>query len=252
MLRGAIDRQGHVYEEGVWLYAALTGDPWLRQVAENVSMNQARKLTPNFNFTIERSGGWPLINMCAAYQFSGNPYYLNAARLMVERCLDRQDPETGGWLHTPPTGETDGVAVRGGKAFAVGILTHGLLRYLDVEPRERPDVRHMLVRGADWLMDESWNPGKGFVYITNAPRYEDTGMRGIVSMLNAEVVAFAREETGDDRYLDFWKAMMTDIWSSPHNGIGKGFSQATRQSVFGLDRVIPFGITSAEGLGASE
>lgn len=247
MLRGAVDRQGHIYEQGVWLYAALTGDPWLRDVAEAVSDNQAEKLTPNFNFTIERSGGWPLINAAYAYHFSGAPYYLNAARIMVERCFERQDPETGGWLHTPPRGETDNVAVRGGKAFAVGILTDGLLRYLDVEPEPRPDVRHMLVRGADWLMNEAWNPGKGFVYITNAPRYADTGRRDIMSALNAEVIAFAYEETGEKKYLDFWRTMMRDLWAEPSNGMGKAFTQYTRQTIFGLDRVLPAGVASSAG-----
>ena len=238
MLGGAMDRQGHVFEQGIWLYAALTGDPWLRDVAEAVCDNQAEKLTPNFNFTIERSGGWPLINASNAYHFSGNPHYLNAARLMIERCLERQDDATGGWLHTPPIGETDNVPVLGGKAFAVGILSHGILRYLDVEPEPRPDVQHMLVRGADWLMNEAWNPGKGFVYITNCPKYADTGRRGMTCALNAEVIAFAYEMTGDQKYLDFWQDMMRDLWASPNNGMGKGFTQATRQSVFGLERAM--------------
>lgn len=248
MLRGAMDRQGHIFEQGVWLYAALTGDPWLRDVAERVCDNQASQLTPDFDFGIERSGGWPLINASNAYLFSGNPYYLNAARIMVERCLMRQDPDSGGWLHTPPKGETDNVPVLGGKAFAVGILTHGLLRYVDVEPMERPEVNHMLVRGADWLMKESWEPGNGFVYITNAPKYRGKGTRGMTCALNAEAVAFAYEETGDAVYLDFWREMMNNQWQSTVRGMGKSFTQATRQSVFGLDRVIPYGITSSVDL----
>ncbi len=244
-MNGAIDRQGHIYQEGNWLYAALTGDGWLRDVAARVSDNQARMLTRSFDFGIERSGGWPLINMVAAWRVSGDPFYLNAARLMVERCLERQDPVTGGWLHRPPLSETDGEEVLGGKAFAVGILSCGLLRYLDVEPEPRPEVERMLVRGADWLMHESWCPGRGFRYISNCAKYRDTGQRGSLSMLNAELIAFAWEQTGEAQYLDFWRDMAAGIFDSPFSGNGKSFSMAARQTIFGLDRVRAAGILAA-------
>ncbi|MCP4639140.1 MAG: hypothetical protein GY851_01835, partial [bacterium] len=245
MIRGAMDPQGHIFQEGNWMYAALTGDPWYRDAAERICSHQAAKLTPAFNFSIERSGGWPVINASVAYNFSGNPYYLNAARIMVERCLQRQDPVTGGWLHYPPSGETGGVRVLGGKAFAVGILSNALLRYHDQETLDRPDVRHMLVRGADWLMNEAWIPGKGFRYITNAENHRDIGRRGMTCLLNADLVAFAYEETGDEKYLAFWNEMMLDAFETPPSGMGKAFTQAIRQTVLGLDRVRQWGIVEA-------
>jgi len=237
MIRGAMDPQGHVFNQGSWLYAALTGDPFHRYVAEHIANTQARALTPSFNFSIERSGGWPIINAVTAYNFSGNPYYLNAARLMVERCFEREDPVKGGWPHYPPINETGGERVLGGKAFAVGILTHGLLRYLEQEPEERQDVRDMLVRAADWLMNESWIPGKGFRYITNAPNHQNVGRRGITCALDAEIIAFAYEETGDSKYLEFWKDMMQGVFDDKNHGMGKAFTQMTRQTIYGLDRL---------------
>lgn len=248
MFGGALDPQGHVFNPGNWLYAALTGDPWFADAAARVADHQAEKLTPAYNFTIERSGGWPLINASNAYAFSGNPYYLNAARLMIERTLARQDPDTGGWLHNPPINETEGQRVLGGKAFAVGILSHGIMRYLEQEPEPRPDVRHMLVRGADWLMNESWIPGKGFRYITNAPNYRDTGARGLTCQLVAEHVAWAYDETGDQKYLDFWKEVTAGMFDSPLNGMGKAFTQGTRQTVYALDRARKWGVNEVEPL----
>ncbi len=244
--RGWLDPQGHIFEDGNWLYAALTGDPWLRSVAERVCTHQSEKRTPAFNFTIERCGGWPLINATAAYRFSGDPFHLNTARIIVERAFEREDPIKGGWPHTPPKGETGGVAVVGGKAFAVGVLTHGLMRYLEIEPRDRPDVRAMLVRGADWLMNESWNPGKGFRYITNAENHRDGGSRGISSLLNAEIIAFAYEETGDKKYLDFWQDMMAGQIGGRINGMGKSFTQSIRQTIYGLDRIRAWGINTTD------
>jgi len=253
MFRGSIDRQGHIYQEGNWLFAALSGDPFLRDVAQRVSTNQAEKLTPNFNFGIERSGGWPLVNAVAAYRFTGDPYYLNAARLMIERCLERQDPATGGWPHWPPVSETGGIPVFGGKAFAVGILSYGILRYLDEEPLDRAEVRRMLVGGADWLINESWTPGKGFRYISNSPIHRGTGGRGVTCLLNAEIVAFAYRETGDPKYLEFWKEMMRGAFDNEIKGIGKSLAMGIHQVVFGLDRVRSEGITaSPKSSGESE
>ncbi|MCC7493566.1 MAG: hypothetical protein IT204_14525 [Fimbriimonadaceae bacterium] len=245
MFGGAIDRQGHVFQPGNWIAGAISGDPWYLEAAARVCDNQAEKLTPNYDFGIERAGGWPLINMSLAYAFSSNPYYLNAARLMIERTLGRQDPVTGGWLHRPPLDETDGEEVMGGKAFAVGILTHGILRYLEQEPQPRPEVRRMLVRGADWLMNESWNPGRGFRYISNARAYRDTGGKGVTSLLNVEPVVFAFEETKDARYLHFAQEMIAGQLDSSPGGMGKSYAMAVRQTVFGLDRLRLAGVTDA-------
>lgn len=162
---------------------------------------------------------------------------------MVERCFEREDPVKGGWPHYPPINETGGERVLGGKAFAVGILSHGLMRYIEQEPEDRQDVREMLVRAADWLMNESWNPGKGFRYITNAPNHADRGHRGISCALNAEIIAFAYEETGDSTYLEFWKEMMQGVLDDKSHGMGKPFTQMTRQTIYGLDRVYRAGLT---------
>ncbi len=244
MLQGAIDRQGHIFQEGNWIYAALTGDRFLRDVADRVCTNQAEKLTPRFDFSIERTAAWPLINAVTAYRFTGNPYYLNAARLIIERVQERQDPTTGGWPHWPPLNETDNVPTYGGKAFAVGVLSFGILRYLDEEPLDRPEVRQMLVRGADWLMNESWIPGQGFRYITNCEKYRRTGYRGVTCLMNAELVAAAYEFTHEPRYAAFWREMVGEELAGHTGGMGKGFTQGTRQTVFGLDRAARLGIAT--------
>lgn len=238
MFRGAIDPQGHVFQDGNWISAAVSGDRFLRDEAARVCDHQATELTRKFDFGIERCGGWPLINAVGAYRHSGDPYYLNAARIMIERCLERQDPATGGWLHKPPLSETDGEAVLGGKAFAVGVLTFGILRYLEVEPRDRPDVRQMLVRGADWLMNEAWNPQKkGFRYISNCAKYRDTGSRGLTALMTLELAAAAHEWTHDDKYRRFAHDLLEGAFSGDCGKMGKDFAQGTRQTIFGLDRL---------------
>lgn len=252
MLGGAIDRQGHVFQAGNWIYATLTGDGWLREVAKRVSDNQAERLTPAFDFTIERAGGWPIINMTMAHHFSGDPYYLNAARIMVERAIDRQDPVSGGWLQWHAGGESGGEQGMGGKAFAVGILSHGLLRYLEQEPKPRPDVERMLIRGADFLRDHAWVPGKGFRYISHLKYHADKPRRGGSEGLNAELVAFAYERTRDERYRAFLNDMFAGQFDKPSSGNGKSFTMQVRQTVYGLDRMRSFGMTAAPGGTASK
>jgi exo-rhamnogalacturonan lyase-like protein len=245
---GAVEPQGHIFEDGVWLYGLLTGDTFLLDTAERVCTRQADFLTPTFDFEIERGGGWPLINATGAYMFTGDPYYLNAARIMVQRCLERHDPEHGGWPHVPPINETLDVPVVGGKAFATGILTFGLLRYLDVEPMDRPEVKQMLLNTADWLMHESWEPGNGFKYITNSPKHVGKGHRGHECLMNADVIGYAYEATGDKKYLTFWEEMMAGAFDGSLTGWGKGFSQGTRQTIFGISRARKAGITACKPL----
>jgi len=239
---GGRDPMGHIFQEGMWLYGVLTGDRWFLDTAQHVCGWQARNLTASFDFEIERSGGWALICAVRAYGFSGDPYYLNAARIMVERCLQRHDPEHGGWPHTPPLNETEGKPVRGGKAFASAILSHGLLRYLEIEPNKRPEVEQMLVNTADWLMRESWAPSGGFVYITNSPKHYDQGNRGVTCLMLSEIFVYALEVTGDQKYGAFWQKSMQGTLDGPPQASGKLFSQQTRQTVFGLDRAWKMGI----------
>ncbi len=246
--QGGMDPQGHIFEDGVWLYGLLTGDTFLLDTAERVCSRQADFLTPTFDFEIERGGGWPLINASGAYLFTGNPYYLNAARIMVQRCLERHDPQHGGWPHVPPINETQGAPVVGGKAFATGVLSYGLLRYLHVEPRDRPEVEQMLINTADWLMNESWEPGNGFKYITNSPTHVGQGHRGHSCLLNSAIIGYAYEKTGDKKYLEFWNEMMAGAFDAGLTGWGKEFSQGSRQTIFGLARAMRAGITACKSL----
>ena len=67
----------------------------------------------------------------------------------------------------------------------------------------------MLVRGADWLIErKSGYPAKVSVISATAKSIAVRGGRGMTSMLNAEMVAFAYQETRDAKYLDFWREMM--------------------------------------------
>ncbi|RJS85866.1 hypothetical protein CW702_00555 [Candidatus Bathyarchaeota archaeon] len=88
----------HTWIEGLLDYYFLTEYRRSLETAEKIANLYARYQTVNYDFRNCREPSWHLILMMAAYNATGNEFYLNAARIIVERVLERQDPETGGWI----------------------------------------------------------------------------------------------------------------------------------------------------------
>ncbi|MDO5566516.1 MAG: hypothetical protein Q4G59_07650, partial [Planctomycetia bacterium] len=86
---------GHAYQPGNYYIGCLTGDRRLCEVGQLASWNQAKRYTPKYNFGIERAAGWALNNAVYSYNFTGNPYFLNAADIYFEKILEKQNKETG-------------------------------------------------------------------------------------------------------------------------------------------------------------
>lgn len=201
-ISGARDGSGgHTFQGGNFLYGFLTGDRRYLEVAETVCRNQAQTYTPKWNFGIERAAGWSLYNALSAYESTLNPYFLNAARIYLEKIYELQDPETGGWRmpQGPPECDCPDAPHIGGKAFATGVLLHALIMADRVQPDA--EVEKSIVRGADWLLDCSWNENKqGFRYKTGCPKYANHGW---YTTLVTEGIAYAYQLTGNTRYRDF-------------------------------------------------
>lgn len=199
---GAMHDSGHAHLPGLFFYACLLGDRSMYDTAVQCAWTQAQRYTPNFSFGIERSAGWPLINATYAYRFTGNPYFLQAARIYFEKIRSTQNPETG--CFDLPQDQTecdcpDKAQHRGGKAFATGVLMHGLARLWECTGDEQ--VKDTLVRCADWLIDIAWNEERqGFRYKTGCPKYANQGWYSIIV---TEGIAYATELTGNRRYIEF-------------------------------------------------
>ena len=121
--------------------------------------------------------------------------------------MQQQNPQTGCFDLPQDQSECDcpdKKEHRGGKAFAVGILLHSLIRFDEACPADDPERKQaetVIVRAADWLLDSSWNEEKkGFRYKTGCPKYADSGS---YSILTIEGIAYAGELTGNPRYLEF-------------------------------------------------
>ncbi|MDQ0291777.1 hypothetical protein [Oligosphaera ethanolica] len=230
--RGGQDGSGgHAHHPGNFYLACLSGDRRFFEVAETACWNQATRYTPNFNFSIERAAGWALMNAVYAYNFTGNPYYLNAAKLYFEVIKSKQNPDTGCFDLPQDQSECecpDKKEHRGGKAFATGVLLHSLARLYEVD--QDPAVKDVIVNCADWLLDHSWNEkARGFRYKTGCPKFANGGWYSIIV---TEGIAYAGELTGDPRYVEFLaRTVGPQLRKATGSGYsaGKNFAQYHRQ-----------------------
>lgn len=213
---GAIDPGGHIFQPGNFRLGFLTGERRYLEVAEMVCAAQAAFMTTKFDFGIERAAGWPLMNAVAAYEATGNPFFLNAARLYVEKIVSKQT-ERGDWglqhgppecLHTPPH--------PGGKAFATGILLNGLVMFDAIEPSEA--VKRCIVRAAHWLEQYSWNhETHSFRYIDTCPTYDKGTGNGSTDFIVSSGLAYAS-------MLDDDPALQSLLLDSLSRAVGSGVS----------------------------
>jgi hypothetical protein len=245
-IAGARDGSGgHTYQGGNFLYGFLTGDRRTLEVAESVCRNQATTYTPNWSFGIERSCGWSLYNALSAYESTLDPFYLNAARIYLEKVFELQDPDTGGWRmpQGPPECECPDAPHIGGKAFAAGMLLHGLIMVDRVLPDAR--VKESIVRGVDWLLDVSWNEEKeGFRYKTGCPKFANGGW---YTPLVTNGIAYAYELTRNPRYREFLlRTLPKPLGRITGNGpsSGKDFASHFRHLPHALYHVKRWGVTA--------
>jgi hypothetical protein len=231
-ITGAIDPGGHIFQPGNFRVGFLTGERRYREVAELVCGAQATYLTRNFDFGIERGAGWPLMNAVAAYEGTGNPFFLNAAKIYVEKITSKQT-ERGDWglKHGPP--ECLHLPSHpGGKAFAAGVLLNGLMMFDAVAPAA--EVKQCLTRNAHWLEKYAWNhETHSFRYIDTCPSYEKGRGNGGTDLLVASGLAYACTLDRDPAL----RALLLDSLGRALNtkaSVGKDFIQDIRQTPHAL------------------
>lgn len=185
----------HTWTEGFTDWYALSGDPTAAENAALVADYYDGAYLNNYDFSNCRDNGWHLLFTLAAFRATGDPYYLNAARIIVERTLERQSPG-GGWHRQMVPGHClDWPRHRGEANFMLGVLANGLEEYY----REVGDERvAAAVRGAaKQVVEELWVPEvNGFRY-TSCPN-----MTGYVANndMTAEVLFFAYRVGGERLY----------------------------------------------------
>lgn len=222
----------HSWVEGLLEYYCLTGDNCARETAQLITdLYNTRDLT-NYDFTNCRVPGWHLIMTMAMFNATNDRYYLNAAKIIVDRVLERQTPDqplvengrlNGGWtrLMIPGHCKCDPPRHIGNAGFMVGILLAGLKAYHQVTGDEL--VKDSIIRAAYYLCRDVWEPKiVGFRY-TSCP-HSSKGTGNFRKLLG---IAYAYRLTGNE---DLGEVARKGVLAGIQNlsSSGKGLSAHSR------------------------
>jgi len=220
----------HTWTEGFYDWYVLSGDPTGAENAALVADYYDGASLNNYDWGNCRTNGWHLLLTMAAYRATNDPYYLNAARIIVERTLQRQTPG-GGWHRQMVPGHCHDMPRHRGEAnFMLGVLANGLEEYY----REVPDPRvaAAIVGGAKQAVRELWvESASGFRY-TSCPNM--TGYTANNDM-TAEILFFAHCLGGDPEFARIANKAMEAAF---RDGIGSiAHLRWTPHILFNMDRL---------------
>lgn len=181
----------HVFNQGHLAYYFLTGDSRSLETARSIADRYDIYDTRAFDFNSCRNAGWHLILTMAAYNATQDPFYLNAARIIRERVLERQTPK-GGWDYFRVCTHQDPPEHYGDFGFTVGILLTGLRMYYQATGDE--EAADEIVRGARWMTRTLYIPETGDFRYSSCPR---APVASALTFLLLDGIAFAHQRTGD-------------------------------------------------------
>ncbi|MCY4071125.1 MAG: hypothetical protein OXG60_07490 [Chloroflexi bacterium] len=221
----------HTWVEGAMLHYLLTGDGFVYESLRKTRNWLLQKhFFDHYDFTNAREAGWHLIHLCMLASAQDDPDCLNAASIIVERVLERAEPE-GGWVRnlTESHCGCGYPRCRGEAGFMVGVLLSGLKRYYHLT--QDPRVGEAIIGGARWLIRETFDHESGHFRYTSC-RNRSLGGNFRCTQWVLEGLAAAWELSGDaDIALHVKKGLPTigvfPEWIS-HLGMGKAMSQQMR------------------------
>ncbi len=222
----------HTWTEGHYEYYFLTGDTRSLQTANNIADVYDFYATINYDFGNCRVPGWHLIFTIGAYDATDDPFYLNAARIIVDRVLERQTPD-GGWDRLLTRGHCEHNPGHIGEAgFMVGVLMSGLKYYAESTGEQR--VKDSIVKGAHYMINDMWIPEAGAFRYTSCP---DTRPAPGLNLLIAEGIAYAWRQTKEPELrriaLDAMNVVVENM-----DGKGKNISMELRSTARQLYDVV--------------
>lgn len=219
----------HTWCEGHTDHYFLTGVRRSQATARKIADHYGSYGTVNYDFHNCREPGWDLIFTMAVYRGTGDPFYLNAARIIVERVLERQTEHAalgsagGGWRRRMVPGHCLCQPAHYGNAgFMVGVLLTGLKWYHLETGDER--VARAIHLGSRFLIADMWVPEvQGFRY-TSCPT---SSVGPWSNLLLFDGMGYAYRLTGD-KDLARVLAQGTDAAIQSLSGWGKSYTMYIR------------------------
>jgi hypothetical protein len=178
----------------------------------------------NYDWGNCRTNGWHLILTMGMYRATSDPYYLNAARIIMARTREREDPK-GGWVREMTPGHCLCLPRhRGEAAFMLGVLLSGLRDYNAVA--REPDVDRMIGAAAHFMIRECWVPEKKTMRYTSCPV---SSAGGGLSALETEGMMHGYMHAPDKVLGDVVKGG-TVVAVRSVSGFGKSFTMQIRRT----------------------
>jgi len=200
----------HTWTEGFCDWYFLSGDRTASENAGLVADHFDGTYLNNYDYGNCRTNGWHLILTMAAYHATDDPYYLNAAHIIIERTLERQTPGQRGWHRQMVPGHCYCMPrCRGEANFMLGVLCNGLETYYEDTQDER--VADAIVGGANMAIAEMWvDEVNGFKYTSCKE------MKGYTANNDMTVAPlfFAYRYTGEPHYADIAMRAMKAAFES--------------------------------------
>ncbi|NOY79838.1 MAG: hypothetical protein GXP31_02415 [Kiritimatiellaeota bacterium] len=211
---GWSDNRGHIWAQGMFEDYLLGGDARSWATARLIADWAAGPQTTNFTFGNAREPGWMLKLVMSAYAATDDPFYLNAARIMI-REVHRKSEATGGhgfYYHPLPRGHCNcpaGARHKGEAGFMLGVLMTGMKMVWDVTHEDA--VATDIANTARFIVDTMWDPDvEGFRY-TSCPRTRPTTTSAWIML---EGLAFGARHLHDARMNSVCRRALAAAWSA--------------------------------------
>lgn len=157
----------HTRTEGLVEHYLLTGDRRSFDAAVGIAEHFDGAWLNNYDMSNCRVPGWHIVLTMSLYNATADPFYLNAAKIIARRAIERAHPE-GGWRRCLVPGHCfDLPRHRGEAGFMVGVLLAGMKYYH--EATGDPRAEDVLVKAARWLVRETYDPAAKQFRYTSCP-----------------------------------------------------------------------------------
>jgi hypothetical protein len=187
------------------------------------------------NFWTEREAAFPLIDLVAVYEMTGEARYLDLAGKIVENLYKTQLewPSRGGFIHNLYAHDPEEGARRneyGGSPFMTGLLLEGIIEYhrITLDPRAADSI----FRALEWLIKEGLGANGDAVIYSTADVNRGSDGEPDLNLLVAHAFAYGYRLSGfqDQRYLDAGTKLFRKGVSSAYLSRRKHFAQNYRSS----------------------
>lgn len=213
---------GHQWNRGNFDHYFMTGERRSFDVALGLAEYMAGPGTVSFTMGkgAERAVAWALYDVLSAWRVTWDPYYLNAARIMVEDVIRRQTPE-GHWAIPAGYSKVEPTPI-GGYAWCTGLLITWMHEYNQYV--NDPRVDETILNAAEWLVRDEYVPEKKGFRSCSCDTFNASTRPGHSAWTVADAMAIAYELSGEEEYLDLAQMTYAYYAETASGRMGKDYS----------------------------